>query len=142
MILINELVGSKAAVLGLGRTGISVLNSLIDSGVDTVCWDDNVDARQQAKDLGFNVENILHCSNWAEFDLLIISPGISFLYPKPHDAVKKARQNNVRIDNDIGLFFSSIDKNYWEKFEKEPRIIGVTGSNGKSTTSFFIPIRF
>tara|TARA_B100001996_G_scaffold127105_1_gene96423 strand:+ start:1395 stop:2801 length:1407 start_codon:yes stop_codon:yes gene_type:complete len=138
MILINEFSGSKAAVLGLGRTGISVLNSLNNSGVDTVCWDDNLDARQQAKELGFNVENILHGSNWAEFDLLIISPGISFLYPKPHDVVKKARQNNVRIDNDIGLFFSSIDKNYWEKFEKEPRIIGVTGSNGKSTTSFLI----
>ena len=138
MILINEFSGSKAAVLGLGRTGISVLNSLNNSGVDTVCWDDNLDARQQAKELGFNVENILHGANWAEFDLLIISPGISFLYPKPHDIVKKARQNNVRIDNDIGLFFSSIDKNYWEKFEKEPRIIGITGSNGKSTTAFLI----
>ena len=45
MILINEFSVSKAAVLGLGRTGISVLNSLNNSGVDTVCWDDNVDAR-------------------------------------------------------------------------------------------------
>ena len=39
-----------------------------------------------------------------ELDLLIVSPGIPHLFPKPH-AVSLAYELNIRVDNDIGLFF-------------------------------------
>ena len=41
-------------------------------------------------------------------------------------------------DYDIGLFFRSVGSPNWEKFESIPKIVAVTGSNGKSTTSAWI----
>ena len=40
-------------------------------------------------------------------DMLITSPGIAHLYPKPHPAIALAMQLGIPLDNDIGLFFRS-----------------------------------
>ena len=42
------------------------------------------------------------------------------------------------VDNDIGLFFRSFATQGWEAFDTPPRVICVTGSNGKSTTTALI----
>ncbi len=44
----------------------------------------------------------------------------------------------VPVDNDIGLFFRSFAGPDWDDFETTPRVICVTGSNGKSTTTALI----
>ena len=44
----------------------------------------------------------------------------------------------VPVDNDIGLFFQSFATDDWARFSTAPRVIAVTGSNGKSTTSALI----
>jgi UDP-N-acetylmuramoylalanine--D-glutamate ligase len=44
----------------------------------------------------------------------------------------------VPVDNDIGLFFRSWAQADWDSFEQTPRIVAVTGSNGKSTTTALI----
>lgn len=138
MISVEELKGRNIYVLGLGKTGFSILNSLKDLGISCICWDDNLEAQKQAKGLGFVVQDLTKKTNWLKKDKLIISPGIPFLYPEPHTAVKTARCKNILIDNDIGLFFSYLNKEEWELFDNQPRLVAITGSNGKSTTSFLI----
>jgi UDP-N-acetylmuramoylalanine--D-glutamate ligase len=42
------------------------------------------------------------------------------------------------VDNDIGLFFRSFAGPEWNNYDTPPRVIAVTGSNGKSTTAALI----
>src|SRR5690606_27160471 len=44
----------------------------------------------------------------------------------------------VPVDNDIGLFFRSYATSDFGEFDRIPKVIAVTGSNGKSTTTALI----
>ena len=56
---------------------------------------------------------------------LLVSPGIPSSGKKKHVILKQARKEKVEIVNDVELFF---------RFNPEEKYIGVTGTNGKSTT--------
>ena len=137
MITIGGLTGQRYAVLGLGRSGLAVSRALAAGGVEVVVWDDNEQARAKAEEDDLEVQD-LHRTDWATIDCLITSPGIPHLYPKPHPIIAAALQAGVILDNDIGLFFQSFAQSGWLDFDQEPKVIAVTGSNGKSTTSALI----
>ena len=128
----------KVGVLGLGKTGLSVLRALEAGGAHAVAWDDTEDARAHAADEGFAIEDLTRDKPWDGIKALIVSPGIPHLYPSPHPVVAKAQSMGVVIDNDIGLFFRSFATEEWDKFDTIPRVVCVTGSNGKSTTTALI----
>jgi UDP-N-acetylmuramoylalanine--D-glutamate ligase len=44
----------------------------------------------------------------------------------------------VAVDNDIGLFFRSFATPAWDGFDRTPQVVGITGSNGKSTTTALV----
>jgi hypothetical protein len=44
----------------------------------------------------------------------------------------------IPVDNDIGLFFRSLGQGEWARHDTPPRVIAVTGTNGKSTTAALI----
>ena len=137
MISAQNLKNTSYVILGLGRSGLSVAKALKASGAKVLCLDDNVDNLEIAYDLGLSC-TVPDKINWSEIDILLVSPGVPHHYPKPHVVVSAAIENGVAIDNDIGLFFRSVSSADWEKFESIPKIIAVTGSNGKSTTSALI----
>ena len=128
----------KVAVLGLGRTGLSTLRALEAGGADTIAWDDMESVREQAAQEGFEIADLTRDKPWSDVKALIVSPGIPHLYPEPHPAVAKAQEMGVVIDNDIGLFFRSFATEDWDQFDVIPRVVCVTGSNGKSTTTALI----
>ena len=138
MIPVRGLEGAKVAVLGLGRSGLSAARALREGGAETICWDDNPAAREAAKREGFVCMPFKTVEHMADLDRLIVSPGIPHLYPAPNPVVALALAAGVPVDNDIGLFFQSFATRNWEKFDIAPRVIAVTGSNGKSTTSALI----
>ncbi|WP_199260896.1 UDP-N-acetylmuramoyl-L-alanine--D-glutamate ligase [Paracoccus binzhouensis] len=138
MIPVQGVQNQTIAVLGLGRSGRATATALAAGGAHVVAWDDSADTREQAAADGMRVLDLTHEANWDGVSALITSPGIPHLYPKPHPVIAKAYELGVPVDNDIGLFFRSFATSDWEGYDITPRVIAVTGSNGKSTTTALI----
>jgi UDP-N-acetylmuramoylalanine--D-glutamate ligase len=138
MIPVTRFDGQTVAVLGLGRSGLSAARALRAGGADVVVWDDTEAARGAAEAEGFSVRPMSHAKAFDGLAALIASPGIPHLYPRPHPVIAAALEAGVPVDNDVGLFFAALSGDHWDAFDVVPRVIAVTGSNGKSTTSALI----
>lgn len=137
MIPVRGLAGARVAVLGLGRSGIATANALLAGGAEPLLWDDSEEARARAEAQGHKLCDLTRV-NWADVQTLVVSPGIAHLYPAPHPVIDAALVAGCPVDNDIGLFFRSFATPEWDNFMTAPRVVAVTGSNGKSTTSALI----
>lgn len=138
MIPVQGFSGLTVAVLGLGRSGKAAALALQEGGADAVVWDDSAAARDAAVAEGFVLRDLTKQGGFDGIARLIVSPGIPHLYPAPNPVIAAAWRAGVPVDNDIGLFFQSFATDDWSGFTTIPRVIAVTGSNGKSTTSALI----
>ncbi len=138
MIPVKGYAGLKIAVLGLGRSGLATARALVAGDATPVLWDDSPEARAKAEAEGFTCTDLTRAGAFDGIEALIVSPGIPHLYPTPNKVIARALDLGVPVDNDIGLFFRSYAGEEWENFEITPRVICVTGSNGKSTTTALI----
>ncbi|MFT4620952.1 MAG: UDP-N-acetylmuramoylalanine--D-glutamate ligase [Sulfitobacter sp.] len=137
MIPVLGVEGQTLAVLGLGRTGLSAARALKAGGAQVICWDDGAAGRAAADYEDMEIVD-LNKIDWTGIASLIVSPGIPSLYPTPHPVVGAAMAAGIPVDNDIGLFFQSFATPDWDSMTRTPRVVAVTGSNGKSTTSALI----
>ncbi|ABA78258.1 UDP-N-acetylmuramoyl-L-alanine--D-glutamate ligase [Rhodobacter sphaeroides] len=138
MIPVRGLEGRKVAVLGLGRSGLATARALEAGGAEPLLWDDSPEARAKAEGQGFTVTDLTRERAFEGVALLVTSPGIPHLYPAPNPVIARAMAAGVPVDNDIGLFFRSFATRDWDAFDQMPRVVCVTGSNGKSTTTALI----
>jgi UDP-N-acetylmuramoylalanine--D-glutamate ligase len=120
--------GVPVAVLGLGKSGMVAARALKESGADVWAWDDNDDKRKAAEADGLKIVDLRSC-DWSELTSLVISPGIPHTFPAPHPVAAKAKEANAEIISDIELLARS---------QREASYVGVTGTNGKSTTTALI----
>ncbi len=130
--------GAKVAVLGLGRSGLATARALVAGGATPLLWDDSAEARAKAEDEGFTLTDLTRQTAFDGVAALIVSPGIPHLYPAPHKVIARAIEEGIPVDNDIGLFFRSYATPEWDEMELTPRVVCITGSNGKSTTTALI----
>jgi UDP-N-acetylmuramoylalanine--D-glutamate ligase len=130
MIKISGLQGKTLAVMGLGKSGLATLAALKNSGANILAWDDGEDARTEAAKAGFTVED-LSKADWKKISSLILSPGIPHTFPMPHPVAALAKKHGVEIIGDVELMFRSMEG-------PSPRMVGITGTNGKSTTTALI----
>ncbi|HCQ66655.1 MAG TPA: UDP-N-acetylmuramoyl-L-alanine--D-glutamate ligase [Rhodobacteraceae bacterium] len=130
--------GQRISVLGLGRSGLATAKALEAGGATALCWDDSPEAREMAEAEGLTLHDLSRRDAFEGVAALITSPGIPHLYPAPNKHLARAYEEGVPVDNDIGLFFRSFATPEWDNFETTPKVIAVTGSNGKSTTSALI----
>jgi UDP-N-acetylmuramoylalanine--D-glutamate ligase len=116
----------KYGVFGLGISGIATLHFLKEKKEKFIAWDDNLSNRENIKTQGFE-DCLIQLNNpiWKEIIILVLSPGVPLYFPKPHPVVSLAEKNNIEIICDIELFYRTFRDNIY---------IGVTGTNGKSTT--------
>jgi UDP-N-acetylmuramoylalanine--D-glutamate ligase len=126
--------GRRVAVFGLGRSGITAARALQAGGAIPILWDDGVSGRMQAQAEGFAVED-LTVADWSGFDALVLSPGAPLTHPKPHWTVERARDAGVPVIGDIELFARAVAA---LPQDARPRVVAVTGTNGKSTTTALI----
>jgi UDP-N-acetylmuramoylalanine--D-glutamate ligase len=138
MIAVTGFDGRAVGVLGLGRSGLATARALLAGGARPLMWDDSPEARAKAEAEGFATTDLTRAGGFEGMAALIVSPGIPHLYPAPHKVIARALDLGVPVDNDIGLFFRSFAGVGWDDFDQPPRVVCVTGSNGKSTTTALI----
>ncbi|MGZ5983389.1 MAG: UDP-N-acetylmuramoyl-L-alanine--D-glutamate ligase [Caulobacteraceae bacterium] len=134
MIPVRGFEGKRVAVFGLGRTGLTAARALAAGGAKVVLWDEKEASRQAAAAEGFALED-LQTADWSRFAALMLSPGVPLTHPEPHWTVKKAREAGVEIVGDIELFARTVNA---QPEHKRPRVVVITGTNGKSTTTALI----
>lgn len=128
MIDVFPFAGYPVAVMGLGRSGLSAARALKQSGAEVWAWDDNEDRRAVAREAGVPLID-LHAADLAELTTLVLSPGIPHTHPAPHPVAARAKAAGCEIICDIELLARS---------QRDCAYIGVTGTNGKSTTTALI----
>lgn len=129
MIPVTIFAGRNVAVLGLGVSGLAVARSLKAGGAKPVLWDDKEAARGEAGKQGFIVRD-LSDADWSGFAALVLAPGIPLTHPAPHWSVLRARDAGIEVIGDIELFFRER-----ARAPQPGRVIVITGTNGKSTTT-------
>ncbi|MFZ4165859.1 UDP-N-acetylmuramoyl-L-alanine--D-glutamate ligase [Brevundimonas sp. NPDC058933] len=134
MIPVPGFEGRRVAVFGLGRSGITAARALHAGGAVPVLWDDGVSGRMQAEAEGFIVEDLTR-ADWSGFAALVLSPGAPLTHPKPHWTVERAHAAGVPVMGDVELFARALDA---LPQGQRPRVVAITGTNGKSTTTALI----
>ncbi len=118
--------GQRFAVVGLGKNGLPAAHALRAMGADVVAWDDKPEAREAAADLDLRDP----LAGKFDFDALVLSPGIPHRLPKPHPVAQRAIEAGVPILSDTELLFRAV-----RAAGSRARFAGITGTNGKSTTT-------
>jgi UDP-N-acetylmuramoylalanine--D-glutamate ligase len=134
MIPVPGFEGRRVAVFGLGRSGITAARALQAGGAVPVLWDDGVSGRMQAEAEGFIVEDLTR-ADWSGFAALVLSPGAPLTHPRPHWTVERAHAAGVSVIGDVELFARALDA---LPKDQRPRVVAITGTNGKSTTTALI----
>lgn len=122
------------AVFGLGRSGRTTCAALAAGGANVLAWDDNAETRAKAQADGLTLTD-LDRADWSEVRALVLSPGVPLTHPEPHRLVKRAHESGVPVIGDMELFAQAIAA---LPEDRRPKIIGITGTNGKSTTTALI----
>jgi UDP-N-acetylmuramoylalanine--D-glutamate ligase len=132
LIPVTQFEGRTVAVYGLARSGISAGKALLAGGAKVVAWDDKPDAREIGAKAGLSIAD-LNARDWSDIAALILSPGVPLTHPAPHPFVAKARQVGAEVIGDIELFVRAVGES-----DAGARIVCITGTNGKSTTTALI----
>ena len=124
----ENFINKTITIIGLSeRTGLAVAEKMIDMGAEVIISD--IKTKEELKpqlsildkfdnikyDLGRHSDKIL------KTDLIVLSPGV----PIDLAILKKAEQQNIEIISEIELAYRLTDAN----------IIGITGTNGKTTVT-------
>lgn len=122
--------GRRFAVVGLGRNGLPAARALAAMGAEVAAWDDTEAARAAVPGgiPGLCVRD--PAAEMARFDALVLSPGIPHRLPRPHPAAAAAQAADVPVLSDAELLYRAVRGR-----GSAARFAGVTGTNGKSTTT-------
>lgn len=121
----------KIFILGMARSGYSAAKLLKKHNNEiliTDAKDQNAEQVEELKELGVN---FIKTENQAElldetFDYVIKNPGVKI----DHPVCKKAKELGIPVTNEVEVAYSFLPKNV--------KIIGISGSNGKTTTTTLI----
>lgn len=124
--------GLKIAVIGIGISNIATIGYLLKHDLkqlsifDTRLNPPHIEEMPHGLDIKLGP---LNGDILSQYDMLVISPGISLKTEEIAYAIEKG----VEVVGDIELFAREINLNY-----KDVKIIGITGSNGKSTVTALV----
>jgi UDP-N-acetylmuramoylalanine--D-glutamate ligase len=134
MIPVRGFEGKTVAVFGLARTGLAAARALQAGGATVALWDERPAAREAAIAEGFELTD-LSSADWWSISALLLSPGVPLTHPTPHWTVERAKAAGVEVLGDIELFARAVNA---APEHKRPKVVAITGTNGKSTTTALI----
>ena len=119
--------GIKIAVLGLGKSGIACANLAISKGFSVFASDSGKAKTHKKMKLNKKVEIEFgkHSQKVLDSNIIIKSPGL----PNDFDILKQARKREIPVLSELDFALN---------FAKPKKIIAVTGTNGKTTTTTLI----
>src|SRR5262249_49845759 len=121
------LAGKKTVVYGLGKSGVAAARLLISEGARVTGLDKRPEAElSSAAELrGAGVLLLLGAAPrglLSSADLVVVSPGVPLSLPE----IQEARAAGIEIWGEVELA---------SRFIGESMLLGITGTNGKSTTT-------
>src|SRR6516225_1294044 len=125
-----ELKGKRALVMGLGRSGVASAFFLQDRGAKVTVSDAKSEAQLQNEitallDRGVSIETGRHGERtFRDQDLIVVSPGV----PSDQPQLQHARTLGIPVIGEVELALRFL----------KGRVIAITGSNGKTTTTTLV----
>ena len=121
----------KILILGAAKSGIAVAKLLANKNNDiTLCDLNDLDEKVKNELESLNIKIIITKNQIdlidESYDLIVKNPAIASVSP----LIKKCHELNLRVENEMEVAYHYLPKNV--------KIIGVTGSNGKTTTTTII----
>ena len=126
-----NLKSKKILLIGLAKTGVSTIKYLDKLGAKIVLNDikDKNELKNILNELSDlkNVEYILgyHPENIDDIDMVIVSPGVPLDLP----FILKIKEKNIELIGEVELAY---------RLSNNPIFIGITGTNGKTTTTSLV----
>ncbi len=125
-----ELNGKRVLVVGLGKSGVAAAHFLQGRGARVTVSDSKAEAQLSGEipallDRGIVVETGGHGERtFRDQDLIVVSPGVPIEVPQ----LMQARALGVAVIGEVELAYRFL----------KGRIVGITGSNGKTTTTSLV----
>ena len=114
----------KDYVYGISKSGLAIIKLLKKQDKNFECWDDNIKTRYLLKKKFKNLNLIpINKINLKNYNNIYVTPGIS-INDKKFSKVEKSK-----LKRDLNLYYENITTE---------KIIAITGTNGKSTTTKLI----
>jgi UDP-N-acetylmuramoylalanine--D-glutamate ligase len=120
--------GERIALVGLGKAGLPAARRLVEWGAEVSCWDDRPEGRVAASEAGLRVED--PSQGTFRWDALLLSPGIPHRLPRVHPAAAAAIAAGRPVLCDVDYLYRAV-----RAAGSGARFTGITGTNGKSTTT-------
>ena len=120
---------NKIIILGMARSGYEAAKILIKRNNEVILNDKNVEQNkehiQELENLGVKVILGSHPLDLIDetIDYVIKNPGIK----DSHEMIQKAKELGIEVINEVEMAYRLLPKNI--------TLIGITGSNGKTTTT-------
>lgn len=127
MIVSSAFAGKRYAVLGLARSGLTSVETLLASGAQVTAWDNREEARAALEGRATIADPLT--IDLAGFDGVVVSPGVPL---NRHPIADCARAAGVPVIGDIELFAQARGD------LPAHRVVAITGTNGKSTTTALV----
>lgn len=117
--------GQKFIVIGLGKSGIGAANLLLQRGAHVVALDENAAAKSPIQHPRFELKaGPFPAEYWKGASAVVVSPGVPLSKPE----IAAARAAGVPVFGEIELGYRTLPKGAGP-------LLGITGTNGKSTTT-------